>query len=178
MMWWSGVVVKDILREERLSEPTQKCRPVFHNRVSVNPHDYLERSKGSCWYRAFLDVLCPQIECHVAISTQDHVELAGSTRPQGIEGKQNGTGRDAARKYIVRKTGRSCKPQLRIIPPEIAAQQSPILAVSGVAAEHASAMVRPENPVFDCSLTHSRCALLHFQKAVAEGLAPDRRFAY
>ena len=132
MMWRSGIVVENILGEERLSEPSQKCRPILHNRVRINPHDYLKRSKVSRRNRALLDVLRPEIKCHVAISTYDHVELAGSTRLRSIEGEQKCDGWDAAREYIVRELGRTREAQLRIISPEIAAQEAPILAVSSL----------------------------------------------
>ena len=105
MMWRSGIVIEDILGKEGLRKPSQECRPIFHNGVRINPHDYFMGSKGSRRNRDLFDLLCPEIKCHVAISTQDHVELAGSARLESIKGEQNGTGWNAAWKNIDRELG-------------------------------------------------------------------------
>jgi len=79
------IVIKDILRKEWLSEPTEECRPVFHDRVCINPHDYPERAKATRRNHYLFDVLRPEIECHVAISTQAGVELAATAWFLSIE---------------------------------------------------------------------------------------------
>jgi hypothetical protein len=105
MMGFRGIVVKDILWEERLSEPSQECRPVFHNRVCINPHDDFDCAKAACRHRYLFDVMRPQIECHITISTQAGVELATSAWLLRIEREKNGTWWNAAGKEITRERG-------------------------------------------------------------------------